>query len=155
MILHERQHMPSLTEKFREKLHEIKSLKGWSIAEFADQCGLPKSTMASYLNGVTPSLDAIEKISRGTKISVAALLNSWTSAHGSEDYIYLAAANELEEFFIDQISRAERGMRHDLIIEHGSIGGTSAQALARFLAQDISATAQGLDKLTSQSKLDN
>jgi len=114
----------------------------------AERCDLPKSTMDGYLKGVTPGLDAIEKISKGTNISVAGLLASWTSKHrGPEDFVNTAAIDELTEFFESQIRRARSGRNHALNIEGDLIGGVSPKQLASKLAFEISATAQGLQQL--------
>lgn len=137
----------TFAENFRNKLEEIRFNRKWSIAELAQKCGLPKSTVDGYLKGVTPGLDAIEKVSKGTGISVAGLLVEWTSVHGDRvDFIKLAAKDELKEFFETQIRRANAGRKHDLLIKDQSIGGVSAEALAESLALEISQTAQGLQQ---------
>lgn len=56
-----------------QRLHQLRISKGMTIQQMAEACGLPKSSLESYMKTTgakRPGIDALIAISNGTKVSI-------------------------------------------------------------------------------------
>lgn len=63
-----------LRRKFGQRIAELRRAAGLSQEAFADRCGFARSYMSRIeRGGANPSLDAIDALAAGLKVSVKAL----------------------------------------------------------------------------------
>ena len=68
-----------LVETLSERLKEMRSKKGCSVAEFAEELGISRSSLQSLLNGKgNPRIDTIEHMAKQLGIDPLELLTSET-----------------------------------------------------------------------------
>lgn len=64
----------TLRQKFGSRVKELRLASGMSQEAFADRCGFARSYMSRVeRGGANPSLDAIETLAGGLKVSVVEL----------------------------------------------------------------------------------
>ena len=65
---------PTLRQKFGVRVKELRLASGMSQEAFADKCGFARSYMSRIeRGGANPSLDAIETLAGGLRVSVREL----------------------------------------------------------------------------------
>ncbi len=68
--------MPSLPQIFGNRLREIRTARGWSQEEFADNCHIHRSHMGEIERGeVAVELITLAKIAKGLKMTAGAILD--------------------------------------------------------------------------------
>lgn len=127
-----------------ERLHLLRARSGLSIQQMATRCGIPKSSMESYMrlkNPKRPGIDPLISISEAMNVSLDWLAGRVDDSNQPRIYSrdYALGCFNIVLALLDWLRKAHAARPDDFVSETGFSGKDDAEIAARSMAEFIDA----------------